>query len=50
MALTSDPACGSEMAIAVTTPPLAMTGKKRLRCSSVPKCSSGMMNMVFSLT
>ena len=47
IALTSEPACGSEMAIAVTTPPSAIFGRKRCRCSSVPKCSSGMMNIVF---
>ena len=47
MALTSEPACGSEMAIAVGTPPLAMMGRKRFLCSSEPKCNSGMMNMVF---
>ncbi len=47
-AATSEPACGSEIAIAVTTPPLAMIGRYFLRCSSEPKCSSGMMNMVLS--
>ena len=47
MALTSDPACGSDMAIAVGTPPRAMMGRKRFLCSSEPKCNNGMMNMVF---
>ena len=42
------PACGSLMAMAVTTPPRATGGRKRWRCSSLPKCSSGMMNIVFS--
>ena len=45
MAVTSEPACGSEIAIAVTTPPFAMIGRYFFRCSSEPKCSSGMMNM-----
>jgi len=47
MAPTSEPACGSDMAMAVGTPPRAMMGRKRCLCSSEPKCSSGMMNMVF---
>jgi len=45
MAVTSEPACGSEIAIAVTMPPPAMMGRYFCRCSSEPKCSSGMMNI-----
>ena len=45
MAVTSEPACGSEIAIAVTIPPAAISGRYFCRCSSEPKCSSGMMNI-----
>jgi hypothetical protein len=32
----SEPACGSDIAIAVTTPPLAMIGRYLVRCSPQP--------------
>ena len=43
---TSEPASGSEIATAVIVRPRAISGRKRWRCSSVPKCISGKANIV----